>query len=82
MLKESDQIPVDQDGEISLDTVGAVVLLNGRLSAGVSSGGTFLKHPGRVGQAGVYGSGCWADGTTGISTSGSDPTLPKLQVPR
>lgn len=60
----------DPENEISLDTVGAVVFFGGKISAGVSSGGTFLKHPGRVGQAGVYGTGCWADSTTGISTSG------------
>ncbi|XP_003745682.1 threonine aspartase 1 [Galendromus occidentalis] len=65
----------DPDEEVAFDTVGAVVLLGGMISAGVSSGGTFLKYPGRVGQAGVYGAGCWANHSVGISTSGTGEHL-------
>ncbi|XP_032882171.1 threonine aspartase 1 isoform X6 [Amblyraja radiata] len=63
----------------SLDTVGAVVVDHeGNVAAAVSSGGLAMKHPGRVGQAAVYGCGCWAENagghnvySTAVSTSGS-----------
>lgn len=67
------------------DTVGAVVLdKNGNIAAAASSGGIMLKQPGRVGQAALFGCGCWAqnklkDQSTAIAccTSGCGESLIK-----
>lgn len=73
---------------ILLDTVGAVCLDSfGNVAAGCSSGGILLKKPGRVGQAALYGSGCWADSfdkeseaSVAISTSGCGEYLVQTQL--
>jgi len=52
-------------------TVGAVALdINGTLAAGTSTGGTFNKLAGRVGDTPIIGSGTWADDTVAVSCTG------------
>ncbi|XP_012967848.1 threonine aspartase 1 isoform X10 [Mesocricetus auratus] len=78
-LKKRRQSSAKENDSGTLDTVGAVVVDHeGNVAAAVSSGGLALKHPGRVGQAALYGCGCWAENTgahnpysTAVSTSGS-----------
>ncbi|NXO23256.1 TASP1 aspartase, partial [Cisticola juncidis] len=77
-LKRRRQSNEKENDSGTLDTVGAVVVdQEGNVAAAVSSGGLALKHPGRVGQAALYGCGCWAENTgahnpysTAVSTSG------------
>ncbi|KAF8274472.1 nucleophile aminohydrolase [Lactarius quietus] len=61
----------DADADLEMlrarqDTVGAVVVQGdaGDVAAGVSSGGLLLKPSGRVGEAAVFGAGCWAERLT------------------
>ncbi|XP_062059847.1 threonine aspartase 1 isoform X6 [Lepus europaeus] len=76
-LKKRRQSSEKENDSGTLDTVGAVVVDHeGNVAAAVSSGGLALKHPGRVGQAALYGCGCWAENTgahnpysTAVSTS-------------
>ncbi|XP_066956202.1 threonine aspartase 1 [Macrobrachium rosenbergii] len=73
-----------------LDTVGAVCVDGaGYVASAVSSGGLLLKHTGRVGQAAVYGCGCWAENncdgsgvSIGVSTTGCGEHLIRTMFAR
>ncbi|ROT73382.1 putative threonine aspartase 1-like isoform X1 [Penaeus vannamei] len=73
-----------------LDTVGAVCVdSSGYIASAVSSGGLLLKHTGRVGQAAVYGCGCWAENncdgsgvSIGVSTTGCGEHLIRTMFAR
>lgn len=69
---------VDEVKRKRMDTVGAILITkNGETASAVSSGGIFLKIPGRVGQGGCYGSGCWSEATVSVTTSGVGEQLIK-----
>lgn len=52
-------------------TVGAVALdIHGGLAAATSTGGTFNKRPGRVGDTPLIGAGTWADSAVAVSCTG------------
>ena len=67
-------VQADIDAEatgLNHGTVGAVACdREGRLAAATSTGGTFGKRPGRVGDSPIPGVGAWADGTMAGSCTG------------
>ncbi|KAG8932700.1 hypothetical protein FRC02_000731 [Tulasnella sp. 418] len=56
--------------------------LNICLAAGVSSGGILLKLPGRVGEAAIYGAGCWASERVAVSVSGTGEQIIRAALAR
>jgi isoaspartyl peptidase/L-asparaginase-like protein (Ntn-hydrolase superfamily) len=62
----------DEIADKSHGTVGAVALdSNGELAAATSTGGTFGKLEGRVGDTPIIGAGTWADSNVAISCTGT-----------
>ncbi|HET9218251.1 MAG TPA: isoaspartyl peptidase/L-asparaginase [Terriglobia bacterium] len=61
-------------------TVGAVAIdASGNLCAATSTGGTFFKHPGRVGDSPLIGCGCYADNeTAAVSCTGHGESIMKI----
>lgn len=71
----------------ALDTVGAISVDDyGNIAAGCSSGGIVLKLAGRVGQAALFGAGCYSQKTgnqsTGAVTTGNGEYLIKTLLAR
>lgn len=61
----------DEPSAAAHGTVGAVALdRDGRLAAATSTGGTFGKRAGRVGDTPIVGPGTWADSEIAISATG------------
>lgn len=52
------------------DTVGCVVQFGGSTAAGVSTGGLFFKHPGRVGDSAIVGAGAYASAAGAVAATG------------
>ena len=72
--------PLHENFTHKLGTVGAVALdSNAGLAAGTSTGGTFFKHPGRIGDSPLIGCGCYADADTGgVSCTGNGEGIMKI----
>ena len=77
--------------DILQDTVGVIVVgRSGRVLSSVSSCGMSLKTPGRIGEAGVFGAGIWAQDlesssqfpqcALGLSASGQGEQIMKTQL--
>jgi len=64
------------------DTVGAVAIDSaGNLAAATSTGGTKGKHPGRVGDSPLVGSGAYADNwTAAVSATGHGESLMRVVI--
>jgi beta-aspartyl-peptidase (threonine type) len=69
-------------GSAPSDTVGAVALdVDGNLAAATSTGGTFNKLPGRVGDSPLVGCGAYADNRTGaVSATGRGEALMRVVI--
>jgi beta-aspartyl-peptidase (threonine type) len=64
----------------SSGTVGAVARDKaGNIAAGTSTGGTFFKHPGRLGDSPLIGCGCYADNlSAAVSCTGHGESIMKV----
>ncbi|WFO75360.1 isoaspartyl peptidase/L-asparaginase [Desulfurococcaceae archaeon MEX13E-LK6-19] len=64
-----------------MDTVGAVAVdKDGRLAAAVSTGGVWLKLPGRVGDSPIPGAGFYADENVAIAATGLGEAIVKTMA--
>lgn len=82
-LLQADAVSEDRSSPIAQgDTVGAVALdVEGHLAAATSTGGTFNKHPGRVGDSPLVGCGAYVDDRSGAaSATGDGEELMKIVI--
>jgi beta-aspartyl-peptidase (threonine type) len=80
---EASGTPHEWDGNVATSgTVGAVALdAEGNVAAATSTGGTFNKLPGRVGDSPLVGCGAYADNRTGaVSATGEGEALMKVVI--
>ncbi len=71
------------DGTTQPGTVGAVALDDqGRFAAATSTGGTWAKRSGRVGDSPIPGAGTWADGACAISATGDGEAILRVALAR
>ncbi|PFH53818.1 hypothetical protein AMATHDRAFT_73230 [Amanita thiersii Skay4041] len=85
LISASESVSIGQmDGLDNIqDTVGAVAWSEGvGAAAGVSSGGLLLKDSGRVGEAAIYGAGCWAQRSMCCSVSGAGEYIIRAMLAR
>ncbi|KJH53394.1 asparaginase [Dictyocaulus viviparus] len=77
---------VSDSDEKSMDTVGAVSVMDDVVEACTSSGGLILKSPGRLGQCTIFGSGTWAekraDKCIGMTVSGCGEAITRADFSR
>jgi len=76
-------VPRRQQWEDAHGTVGACACDSlGRLAAATSTGGSFNKMPGRVGDSPIVGCGTYADGHVGISCTGNGEQIIRMTLAR
>lgn len=76
-------VPRRQQWEDAHGTVGACACDGlGRLAAATSTGGSFNKMPGRVGDSPIIGCGTYADGRVGISCTGNGEQIIRMTLAR
>jgi N4-(beta-N-acetylglucosaminyl)-L-asparaginase len=66
MIKRKEDLPGAYRGH---DTVCVIGRQGGRIAAGVSTSGLFLKEPGRIGDSPIIGAGLYADSGAGAASA-------------
>jgi beta-aspartyl-peptidase (threonine type) len=82
-LEHMVSMPRRQQWEDAHGTVGASACDSlGRLAAATSTGGSFNKLPGRVGDSPIVGCGTYADGRVGVSCTGNGEHIIRMTLAR